>query len=50
MTNLPGVDGRLTSVEKPPPDYHPCTAAIFAMLTHGPSYRALNRPALGGTL
>jgi 8-oxo-dGTP pyrophosphatase MutT (NUDIX family) len=29
-------------MEKPPPDCHPCTAAIFHMLTHGPSYRALN--------
>jgi 8-oxo-dGTP pyrophosphatase MutT (NUDIX family) len=35
-------------MEKPPPDCHPYTAAIFHMLTHGPSYRALNWPTSGG--
>lgn len=35
-------------VEKPLPDCHPCTAAIFHMLAHGPSYRALNWPTSGG--
>ncbi|MGW1007329.1 NUDIX domain-containing protein [Streptomyces sp. NPDC002520] len=36
-------------MEKPPSDCHPCTAAVFRMLTHDPSYRALNWPATGGT-
>ncbi|MGW2850518.1 NUDIX domain-containing protein [Streptomyces sp. NPDC001215] len=35
-------------MEKPPPDCHPYTVAIFHMLTHGPSYRALNWPTSGG--
>ncbi|MGW1756400.1 NUDIX domain-containing protein [Streptomyces mirabilis] len=35
-------------MEKPPPACHPYTAAIFHMLTHGPSYRALNWPTSGG--
>ncbi|MFJ7947242.1 NUDIX domain-containing protein [Streptomyces sp. NPDC096354] len=35
-------------MEKSPPDCHPYTAAIFHMLTHGPSYRALNWPRPGG--
>ncbi len=35
-------------MEKPPPDCHPYTAAIFHMLTHGPSYRGLNWPTPGG--
>ncbi|MFE2971770.1 NUDIX domain-containing protein [Streptomyces sp. NPDC059340] len=34
--------------EKPPPDCHPYTVAIFHILTHGPSYRALNWPTSGG--
>lgn len=38
------------SMEKPPPDCHPYTAAIFQMLTEGPSYRALDRPNSGGAL
>ncbi|MEU9287850.1 NUDIX domain-containing protein [Streptomyces sp. NPDC048275] len=38
------------SMEKPPPDCHPYSAAIFQMLTHGPSYRALNWPTQGGAL
>ncbi|MFD8515951.1 phosphotransferase [Streptomyces antimycoticus] len=33
--------------EKPPPDCHPYKAAIFRMLTHGPSYRAPNWPTGG---
>ncbi|MFF4480890.1 phosphotransferase [Streptomyces melanosporofaciens] len=33
--------------EKPPPDCHPYTVAIFRMLTHGPSHRALNWPTGG---
>lgn len=33
--------------EEPPPDCHSYTAAIFRMLTHGPSYRALNWPTGG---
>ncbi|MFJ9815244.1 NUDIX domain-containing protein [Streptomyces sp. NPDC101151] len=37
------------SMEKPPPDCHPYTVAIFDMLIQGPSYRALNWPAQGGT-
>ncbi|MFI0219061.1 NUDIX domain-containing protein [Streptomyces lydicus] len=37
------------SMEKPPPDCHPYTVAIFHMLTHGPSHQALNWPTLGGT-
>ncbi|MFF4052990.1 NUDIX domain-containing protein [Streptomyces chartreusis] len=36
-------------IENPPSDCHPYTIAIFRMLTHGPSYRALNWPAAGGT-
>ncbi|MEU1486949.1 NUDIX domain-containing protein [Streptomyces sp. NPDC005752] len=36
------------SMEKPPPDCHPYTTAIFHMITHGPSHRALNRPTPGG--
>ncbi|WP_224059079.1 NUDIX domain-containing protein [Streptomyces kanamyceticus] len=36
------------SMEKPSPDCHPYTAAIFQMLTHGPSYRAMNWPTSGG--
>ncbi|WP_327352761.1 NUDIX domain-containing protein [Streptomyces sp. NBC_01304] len=36
------------SMEKPPPDCHPYTAAIFQMLTEGPSYRALNWPSSEG--
>ncbi|MET7350608.1 NUDIX domain-containing protein [Streptomyces mirabilis] len=36
-------------MEKPPPACHPYTAAIFHMLIHGPSYRALNWPTSGGT-
>ncbi|KQX77086.1 NUDIX hydrolase [Streptomyces sp. Root1310] len=35
-------------MEKPPPHCHPYTVAIFRMLTHGPSYRALNWPTPGG--
>ncbi|MET7717817.1 NUDIX domain-containing protein [Streptomyces sp. NPDC005407] len=38
------------SMEKPPPNCHPYTAAIFQMLTEGPSYRALNWPSSGGAL
>ena len=38
------------SMEKPPPDTHPCTVAVFQLLTHGPSYRALNWPTSGGVL
>ncbi|MEU5898748.1 NUDIX domain-containing protein [Streptomyces venezuelae] len=34
-------------MEKPSPDCHPYTATIFHMLTHGPSYRAVNWPAGG---
>ncbi|MFE2583027.1 hypothetical protein [Streptomyces sp. NPDC059378] len=37
------------SVEKPPPDCHPYTTAFFHMITHGPSYRALNWPTQGGS-
>ncbi|MEH0447436.1 NUDIX domain-containing protein [Streptomyces sp. B21-102] len=37
------------SMEKPSPDCHSYTTAIFQMLTHGPSYRALNWPTQGGT-
>ncbi|MYW18797.1 NUDIX domain-containing protein, partial [Streptomyces sp. SID2955] len=36
-------------MEKPPRDCHPRTVAVFDMLTHGPSYRALNWPTSGGT-
>ncbi|MFJ3232685.1 NUDIX domain-containing protein [Streptomyces sp. NPDC086787] len=36
------------SMEKPPPDCHPHTAAVFQLLTQGPSYRALDWPARGG--
>ncbi|NEA56246.1 NUDIX domain-containing protein [Streptomyces sp. SID13666] len=36
------------SLEKPPPDCHHYTTAIFQMLTEGPSYRALGWPAPGG--
>lgn len=36
-------------MEKPSPDCHPYTIAIYHMLTHGPSYRALNWPTQGGT-
>ncbi|MFF1901452.1 NUDIX domain-containing protein [Streptomyces sp. NPDC058206] len=36
-------------MEKPPPDCHPYTTHIFHMLTHGPSYRALNWPTQGGS-
>ncbi|MFI0976113.1 NUDIX domain-containing protein [Streptomyces sp. NPDC021093] len=36
------------SMENPPPDCHPHTAAVFRMLTEGPSYRALNWPSTGG--
>ncbi|GAA3143424.1 hypothetical protein GCM10010521_32830 [Streptomyces rameus] len=35
-------------MERPPRDCHPYTVAIFHMLTHGPSYRALNWPTSGG--
>ncbi|MEU1407441.1 NUDIX domain-containing protein [Streptomyces sp. NPDC005728] len=35
-------------MEKPPRDCHPYTVTIFHMLTHGPSYRALNWPTSGG--
>lgn len=38
------------SIERPPADCHPHTAHIFHLLTHGPSYRALNWPAQGGSL
>ncbi|WP_327358305.1 NUDIX domain-containing protein [Streptomyces sp. NBC_01304] len=38
------------SMEKPPRDCHPYTAAIFQMLIEGPSYRALNWPSVGGAL
>ncbi|MER7194851.1 NUDIX hydrolase [Streptomyces flaveolus] len=34
-------------MERPSPDCHPYTATIFHMLTHGPSYRAINWPAGG---
>ncbi|MFF9143171.1 NUDIX domain-containing protein [Streptomyces albogriseolus] len=34
-------------MERPSPECHPCTATIFHMLTHGPSYRATNWPAGG---
>ncbi|MFC9243700.1 hypothetical protein ACFT7S_06495 [Streptomyces sp. NPDC057136] len=37
------------SMEKPSPDCHPYTTAIFHMITHGPSYRALNWPTQGGS-
>ncbi|WP_234362589.1 NUDIX domain-containing protein [Streptomyces formicae] len=37
------------SMEKPPPDCRPSTVTVFHMLTHGPSHRALNWPAPGGT-
>ncbi|WP_405392606.1 NUDIX domain-containing protein [Streptomyces sp. NBC_01102] len=37
------------SLEMPPPDCHPYTTAIFHMITHGPSYRALNWPTQGGS-
>ncbi|MEH0468526.1 hypothetical protein QA943_06635 [Streptomyces sp. B21-097] len=37
------------SMEKPSPDCHSYTTAIFHMRTHGPSYRALNWPTQGGT-
>ncbi|MGW7069443.1 NUDIX domain-containing protein [Streptomyces sp. NPDC054855] len=36
-------------IEKPTADCHSYTVAIFHMLTHGPSYRALNWPAQGGS-
>ncbi|WP_326607686.1 hypothetical protein OG930_40105 [Streptomyces sp. NBC_01799] len=36
-------------MEKPPPDRHPYTTHIFHMLTHGPSYQALNWPTQGGS-
>ncbi|MER5757324.1 NUDIX domain-containing protein [Streptomyces sp. NPDC002088] len=35
-------------MEKPPPDCHRYTVAIFHVLTRGPSYRALNWPTSGG--
>jgi hypothetical protein len=35
-------------VEKPAPDRGPRTAAVFHLLAHGPSRRALNRPGSGG--
>ncbi|MFF6801943.1 NUDIX domain-containing protein [Streptomyces sp. NPDC012616] len=35
-------------MERPSPDCRPYTATTFHMLTHGPSYRAINWPA-GGT-
>ncbi|RFC77283.1 NUDIX domain-containing protein [Streptomyces sp. AcE210] len=38
------------SMEKPPADCHSYTAAVFQMLTEGPSYRALNWPSAGGAL
>ncbi|MFF9486436.1 NUDIX hydrolase [Streptomyces sp. NPDC014676] len=33
--------------ERPSLDCHPCTTTTFHMLTHGPSYRATDRPAGG---
>ncbi|MEU8489231.1 phosphotransferase [Streptomyces sp. NPDC048641] len=36
-------------MEKPAPDCHPYTATVFHMLTHGPSYRALNWPSQRGS-
>lgn len=36
-------------MEKPPPACHSDTVAVFHMLTHGPSYRALNWTTSGGT-
>ncbi|MFH9554617.1 NUDIX domain-containing protein [Streptomyces sp. NPDC017435] len=30
-------------MEQPPPDCHPYTLAVFRMLTHGPSYTAVDR-------
>lgn len=38
------------SLENPPVDCHSYTVAIFHMLTHGPSYRALNWPSQGGSV
>ncbi|MET8683624.1 NUDIX domain-containing protein [Streptomyces sp. NPDC004732] len=37
------------SIAHPPSDCHAYTVAIFHMLTHGPSYRALNWPSKGGS-
>ncbi|MFG2502716.1 NUDIX domain-containing protein [Streptomyces sp. NPDC048441] len=37
------------SIEQPPSECHPYTSHIFHMLTHGPSYRALNWPVRGGS-
>lgn len=34
-------------IDRPSPDYHPSTVTIFQTLIHGPSYRAVNRPAGG---
>ncbi|MFF0739421.1 NUDIX domain-containing protein [Streptomyces sp. NPDC004111] len=38
------------SMEEPPPDCHSHTAAVFRLLTQGPSYRALNWPVPKGVL
>ncbi|MEV6756725.1 NUDIX domain-containing protein [Streptomyces sp. NPDC051214] len=37
------------SIEQPTAECHPSTGHIFHMLTHGPSYRALNWPVQGGS-